>query len=146
MAIVPTETLQRQGYTRAVLLVEDEVLIRMDLAEELRLAGWTVYEASTADAAIELLRTSLQVDLVLTDVKMPGTCDGIELAALVRSERPAIRVAVMSGHYVPNWQEQHLFDGFFPKPVATDLLAKQLSDLMDGTQPAVTGFPRDVGA
>jgi DNA-binding NtrC family response regulator len=117
------------------LLVEDEILIRMDIGEELRRAGWTVYEAGSADAAIEFLRSPMIVDLVLTDVRMPGTKDGIQLAAFVRRERPAIRVAVMSGHYVPNWQEHNLFDDFFRKPLDTGLVVKQLTDLVKGTEP-----------
>jgi len=125
-----------------VLLVEDEILIRMDIGDELRRGGWTVYEVGTADAAIEFLRSPMVVDLVLTDVRMPGTLDGLELAAFLRREKPAVRVAVMSGHYVPNWQEQHLFDGFFPKPVDTDLVVKELGELVQGTAPlAARSFP-----
>jgi DNA-binding NtrC family response regulator len=120
----------------ALLLVEDEILIRMDIGDELRRAGWTVYEAASADAAIEFLRSPMLVDLVLTDVRMPGTVDGLVLAAFVRRERPGTRVAVMSGHYVPNRQEQHLFDGFFPKPVDTDLLVAELTELINATRAA----------
>jgi len=116
-----------------LLLVEDEILIRMDIGDQLRLAGWTVYEASTADAAIEVLRSPILVDLVLTDVRMPGTSDGITLAAVVRRERPGVRVVVMSGHYVPNGQDQHLFDGFVAKPLDTEQLIRQLSELIAGS-------------
>jgi len=114
-----------------ILVVEDEFLIRMDIAEELRLAGWSVYEAGTADAAIELLSTPIIVDLVLTDVQMPGRRDGIALAEFVRSERPAVRIAVMSGHHIPNPQQRHLYDGFFAKPFLAERIAKQLRALVE---------------
>jgi CheY-like chemotaxis protein len=117
-----------------VLIVEDEILIRMDIGDELRDAGWTVFEAASGDAAIELLRSPILLDLVLTDVRMPGSCNGIALAEFVRRERPGVRVAVMSGDYVPNWQQRNLFDAFFPKPVITELVAKRLLGLIKGTE------------
>ncbi|MER8567043.1 response regulator [Mesorhizobium sp. M0924] len=118
--------------SRVVLLAEDEILIRMDVADELRQAGWTVYEVGTADEAIELLLTSLRIDLVLTDVSMPGQANGLDLAAHVRRERPGVRVVVMSGHYFPSEQDKSLMDGFFWKPAYQ--LVPQLEKIMKGTK------------
>lgn len=116
-----------------VLLVEDEVLIRMDLADELREAGCTVYEAGTADAAIELLQTPMRVDLIVTDVRMPGKVTGIGLAEYVRQSRPGIKVVVMSGDYRPTEEDRHLFDGFFSKPFYPLLLVQAVNTLIKGT-------------
>ena len=121
-------------FALSVLLVEDEFLIRLDLADAFRRAGWTVYEAASGEEAIHLLHSPIGVGLVLTDVRMPGAVDGTTLAGWVRRERPAVRVAVMSGHYEPSLQERSLLDAFLTKPVAPELLVKQLAELMDGTR------------
>ena len=132
-----------------VLVVEDEFLIRMSISDELRLAGWTVYEAATADYAIDFLRSPLAVDLVLTDVRMPGVSNGLDVAAFVRKTRPGVKVAVMSGHYVPDWREQNLFDQFLSKPVIVDLV-RTLGELINGNAtaenhsvPASAADPKD---
>ncbi|MFN7023937.1 MAG: response regulator [Pseudorhizobium sp.] len=101
---------------RRVLLVEDEVLIRMDIAETLRDNGWEVIEASTADDAIEVLQRDVNFRLLLTDVHMPGTKDGLHLARLAKCY-PHIKVAVMSGGYFPSQDDEKSFDIFLPKPV-----------------------------
>jgi len=75
-------TENRQSPT--VLLVEDEVLVRMMLADQLREAGCTVVEASDADEALLLLRQNLvRIDLVISDVRMPGSMDGLGLARVI---------------------------------------------------------------
>lgn len=114
-----------------VLLVEDEVLIRLDLSDELRDSGCTVYEAGTADMAMELLKTPMRVDVVVTDVRMPGNTNGMDLAALVRENRPTTKVVVMSGDHIPDDEEQHLFDGFFPKPFDSRSLVKTIKALQN---------------
>jgi PleD family two-component response regulator len=67
-----------------VLLVEDEVLIRSVIAETLRDAGLLVIEAANADEAWSYLQTGASVDLVFSDIQMPGSMDGIELARKVK--------------------------------------------------------------
>lgn len=124
-----------------VLLVEDEVLIRMDLADVLRDAGCTVYEAGTADAAIELLQSPMRIDLVVTDVRMPGKVNGIGLAEYVRQNRPGIKVVVMSGDYHPRQEDQHLFERFFLKPFSPQMLIKAMEALMKGTDPGADRSP-----
>ncbi|TIM23524.1 MAG: response regulator [Mesorhizobium sp.] len=129
-----------QSGASVVLLVEDDLFIRMDVGEQLREAGWTVYEVGTADEAIELLRTPMMIDLVLTDVEMPGKLDGLGLAAYVRSERPALKLAIMSGHVRPAQQHAHLFDRFFSKPVTA--LVAELRTLMNATETPADRSPR----
>lgn len=80
-----------------VLVVEDEVLIRLATSDELRDIGFEVVEAANADEAMRYLRTS-RVDAVLTDVRMPGTMDGLELARIVRKQYPDVAVFIVSGH------------------------------------------------
>jgi CheY-like chemotaxis protein len=82
----------------SILIVEDEVLIRLDLADELRAAGYRVIEAINADEALAVLRGVAKVDLVLTDVRMPGSIDGHALALTIRSELPNIKIVIASAH------------------------------------------------
>lgn len=112
---------------RRALLVEDEVLIRIDIAETLRENGWEVIEARTADDAIELLSRDSDFQLLLTDVHMPGIKDGLHLARLAK-ELSHIKVAVMSGGHLPRPEDERPFDIFLPKPIG-DLL-KELSPLL----------------
>ena len=102
----------RTGAT--VLVVEDEVLVRMMIADELRSAGYTVFEASNAHETLEVLRHRPNVRLLFTDLRMPGSMDGVKLARLIRSEYPAVKIVLTSGHLAAvDWVEH---DGFFPKP------------------------------
>lgn len=67
-----------------VLLVEDEVLIRMVVADYLRECGYRVLEAGNADDAFKILTTNEPIDVVCTDVQMPGTLDGFGLSRWIR--------------------------------------------------------------
>jgi CheY-like chemotaxis protein len=81
----------------AVLVVEDELLVRMDVASTLEDAGFKVYEAVNADEAVGLLEEFADIYVLVTDVDMPGSIAGLELAHYVRSRRP-IKIIVTSGH------------------------------------------------
>jgi CheY-like chemotaxis protein len=81
----------------SVLVVEDEVLVRTSVAEYLRACGYRVLEAKDADEATQILRNDDDIDIVFTDVQMPGSLDGFGLAQWVRRERPRIRVIITSG-------------------------------------------------
>lgn len=80
-----------------LLLVEDEGLIRSLIGDGLRGEGYDVIEAETADAAAQLLNREL-VDVLMTDVRMPGKLDGIDLAFYARSVSPRLPVLVVSGY------------------------------------------------
>jgi CheY-like chemotaxis protein len=80
-----------------ILFVEDEVLTRMDMAEFLRQSGYRVSEAASAAEAIDALNSKFAVDLVVTDVRMPGETDGFALAEWIRTNRPGVEVILSSG-------------------------------------------------
>jgi CheY-like chemotaxis protein len=80
-----------------ILFVEDEVLIRMDMAEFLRECGYRVHEAGNANEAIEALQSKMSVDLVVTDIHMPGEMDGFALARWIEDNRPGVAVILTSG-------------------------------------------------
>ena len=80
-----------------VLVVEDDVLVRMVVAAYLRECGFNVVEAGDAREAIRVLETDTQVDIVFSDVNMPGDMDGFGLAQWVRRERPGLKIILTSG-------------------------------------------------
>jgi CheY-like chemotaxis protein len=81
-----------------ILVVDDEVLIRMVLSDYLQDCGFKVLEAGTVAEAIAIIEASQSViDLVFSDVNMPGGKDGIELAQWVKTNRPQLPVLLTSG-------------------------------------------------
>ena len=84
-----------------VLVVEDEWLIRLDLADGLREAGRAVVEAANGAEAIAYLQSGAPVDLIVTDVRMPGPVDGLAVLTFARRWLPNLPVIVCSGHLDP---------------------------------------------
>ena len=82
-----------------VLLVEDDVLLRFLLAEKLREAGLGVIEAPNADEAFSYIQTAAQIDLLFTDVQMPGSIDGVGLARRIGTGYPSVRIILTSGNH-----------------------------------------------
>jgi CheY-like chemotaxis protein len=82
----------------SILVVEDEVLIRLAVVDHLQDRGFRVMGVSNAAEAIEALEANLHVDLVFTDVKMPGAMDGIDLARWIRARHPRMPIIFASGH------------------------------------------------
>jgi CheY-like chemotaxis protein len=84
----------------AVLIVDDEPLIRETLAEMLSGTSLLILEAADSREALEILKKrAYQVAILITDVRMPGEMDGLDLARSAQRSWPWIRVIVMSGHY-----------------------------------------------
>ena len=125
---VPVSTAMR-AERPTILLIEDEVLIRMMLADELRGRGFNVVEAQNADEALTLLQSRVPVGLVLTDVQLPGSMDGIGLARLLRATRPELKVVIASGNIscAPGGDIAH---AFFGKPYAPDHIVKCIETLL----------------
>jgi two-component system, response regulator PdtaR len=113
-----------------ILVVEDEILIRLMIAEALRDAGFGVVEAGTADEALAILEKDTPVDLVFSDVRMPGTMDGIALAALLRKTRPDLKIAIASG-YSPDWSSPNLADAFIGKPYEVARAVNRIKALLE---------------
>ena len=99
-----------------VLIVEDDVLVRMSAAEIISESGFDVVEAETADRAIAILESRPDVQVVFTDIRLPGSMDGLQLARLVQRKWPPIKVVATSGHVAI--READLPDGgiFLLKP------------------------------
>lgn len=86
-----------------VLVVDDDLLVREPIADYLREVGYEVLEAGDAHEAIELVDHADHVDLVFTDVRMPGELDGVGLARWVRAHRPDLPVLLTSGYDGSGW-------------------------------------------
>jgi two-component system, response regulator PdtaR len=114
----------------AVLVVEDEALIRMAIVDELEDAGFEVFQAHNADAAIVLLRANLQIEIMFTDIDMPGGVDGLKLAAAVRDRWPPIRIIVTSGYQAIEAYQLPAKAKFFLKPYSTVEVIESIRELL----------------
>ncbi len=116
---------------KVVLVVEDEWLIRETLCEVLANAGFDVMEAERADLALETLeQRAPAVDLLFTDVTMPGSMDGLELARRVSVSQPDIAIVVASGNFIPSRSELPPGSLFLSKPYSFRALPGQLRAFM----------------
>jgi CheY-like chemotaxis protein len=111
-----------------VLLVEDEVLTRLMLADELRNQGLQVLEASNADEALTVLQSSLPVHLLFTDIRMPGEMDGVALAKLAHARFPQIKSIIGSSGRPESIDD--FADAFLAKPYDLRELIKQVRRLL----------------
>ncbi|WP_337268310.1 response regulator [Oryzifoliimicrobium ureilyticus] len=114
----------------AVLVVDDEALIRMALADALSEAGYAVIEASTVLEAVAALALHENIRTVITDVDMPGPLHGLDLARLVASTMPLTQIVVASGHNV-HAKDLPLGASFLPKPYNIDALVRDLPRLRE---------------
>ena len=97
------------------VVVEDEWLIRMELADALMSAGVDVFEAGAGEDALAYLDDDHPVDVLITDIRLPGKMDGWDLAEAFRAARPKIGVIYASAN--PPQEHRKVPDSiFFPKP------------------------------
>lgn len=82
---------------RTILVVDDEPLIRLNLADFFADEGFQVFEAEDAPTAIAILESNSSIQVVLTDVQMPGSMDGVKLAHYIRDRYPPTLLVVASG-------------------------------------------------
>jgi two-component system, response regulator PdtaR len=99
-----------------ILVVEDEVLIRMGAIQMLEEAGFEAVEASNADDAIRILEIRSDIRAVFTDINMPGTLDGLRLAHAVRGRWPPIHLILTSGLSSPGEHDLPANGRFLRKP------------------------------
>src|SRR5271170_1053720 len=115
-----------------VLVVEDELLLRMQAVEMIAAAGFEVVEAGNADQAIEILEARRDITVVFTDIQMPGSMDGLKLARAVRGRWAPIKMVATSGHV--NVGEKDLPEGgrFLSKPYSPRQVTGVLRELTGG--------------
>lgn len=114
---------------KVVLVVEDEPLLRMmavDLVEE---AGFEAVEAAGADEAVAILEARTDITIVFTDVDMPGSMDGLKLAAAIRDRWPPIEIIITSGHVRVEDDAIPAHTKFFPKPYNSRAIVAMLHEM-----------------
>ena len=104
---------------RAILMVEDEVLASEYLEFVLQRAGYEPIPAASAEEALAVLEHRRDVELVVTDINLPGM-NGLQLAALVRGQWPAINIIVVTGYSSPRSEEIPTGSLFVPKPYSAE--------------------------
>src|SRR5436305_15145957 len=101
----------------AVLVVEDEMMLRMRAVDIVEDAGFTPLEAVNADDALAILESRSDIELLFTDIQMPGSMNGLKLAHAVHERWPAIKIILVSGQVTPNEGDRPAESQFFGKPV-----------------------------
>jgi len=113
-----------------VLIVEDEPLVRMLGADVLEDAGFEVVEAFNGDEALQVLDARPDIKVLFTDVNMPGSLDGLELARVVHERRPDIKLLIASGQ-VRLSEDQIPDQGrFLTKPYGPEAIVRHVRELM----------------
>lgn len=113
------------------LIVEDEPLVRVFVAEVLQGAGYCVFEASNAQDALTILDERDDIQIVMTDIEMPGEMDGLELAGTIRARWPETAILVNSGRVRPEPEALPIGAGFIAKPYRVAELLRQLEILLE---------------
>ena len=120
----------------SVLVVEDDDLVRLLAVDVLAEAGFRVYEATGADGAIRTLEEREDIGAVFTDIDMPGSMDGLELARRVGGRWPHVRVIVTSGAGRGARSELPAGGIFIPKPYSASGIVARLRAMLDAPTPA----------
>jgi CheY-like chemotaxis protein len=90
-------------HAQRVLVIEDEIFVRCAVGDHLRTCGMHVIEAANAVEAIRVLASGIDIDLVFSDVQMPGFVDGVDLAQWVALEHPCIKLVLTAGPAERSW-------------------------------------------
>ncbi|KQW81087.1 hypothetical protein ASC89_04450 [Devosia sp. Root413D1] len=112
-----------------ILVVDDEPLIRLGLVSLLEEWGHQAVSAGNAAAAIAALEADQTIELVVTDINMPGTMDGIGLAKYVAGRWPPVRLIVMSGKVAPADNELPAGARFFSKPFRDQVMQAAIEEM-----------------
>jgi len=113
-----------------VLIVEDEMILRMRAVDIVEDAGFNPVEAVNADQAISILESRSDISLLLTDIQMPGSIDGLKLAHAVHDRWPSIKIILVSGQVKPSDTERPANSRFFGKPLGVDQMIAELQDMV----------------
>src|SRR3984885_1703356 len=113
-----------------VLVVEDEMILRMRAADLVEDAGFLPIEAVNADEAISILESRSDISLLFTDIQMPGSIDGLMLAHAVHDRWPSIKIILVSGQVKPSDAERPADSRFFGKPLGVEQMIGELQAMV----------------
>ena len=113
-----------------VLIVEDEMMLRMRAVDIVEDAGFRPVEAVNADEALSILESRSDISLLFTDIQMPGSMDGLKLAHAVHDRWPGIKIILVSGQVNPSAAEKPADSRFFGKPLSVEKMIKELQAMV----------------
>ena len=113
-----------------VLVVEDELVLRMRAVDIVEDAGFNPIEAINADEALSILEERSDISLLFTDIQMPGTIDGLKLAHAVHKRWPAIKIILVSGKVELSDADKLAASRFFGKPVEAKQMVAELQEMV----------------
>jgi len=113
-----------------ILIIDDEPVVRLDARDILEDAGYVVSEAASADEAMTLLTEGKNTEAILTDINMPGTLGGLELARIVDGLMPEVAIIIMSGHQLPRREDLPLKATFVAKPFSPSVLLQRVAEAL----------------
>jgi two-component sensor histidine kinase/DNA-binding response OmpR family regulator len=114
----------------AVLVVEDEMLLRMRAVDIVEDAGFRPVEATNADDALAILESRSDIELLFTDIQMPGSIDGLKLAHAVHERWPLIKIILVSGQLKLTDEDKPVDSRFFGKPLDVKQMIAEMQDLI----------------
>lgn len=113
-----------------VLVVEDEMMLRMKVVDMVEDAGYRPVEAVDADEAMTILQSRSDIALMLTDVQMPGSMNGLQLAHAVHERWPPIKIILASGQMKLSGSDIPLNSRFFGKPLQSDKVIAEMREML----------------
>jgi two-component sensor histidine kinase/CheY-like chemotaxis protein len=113
-----------------VLIVEDEMILRMRAVDIVEDAGFTPIEAVNADDALAILESRSDIEMLFTDIQMPGSMDGLKLAHAVRERWPKIKIILVSGQLTLTDADKPVDSRFYGKPLDVKHMIAELQDTM----------------
>src|ERR1700694_3987256 len=113
-----------------VLVVEDEMLLRMRAVDMVEDAGFTPVEAINADDALAILESRSDIELLFTDIQMPGSMDGLKLAYAVHARWPLIKIILVSGQLKLTDDDKPVDSRFFGKPLDVKQMIAEMQDML----------------
>jgi CheY-like chemotaxis protein len=119
---------------KVILIIEDEYLVRLMIADHLRASGYVVIEVANASEALVVIASQTQIDLVFSDINVPGWLDGEVLANWLSIRRPDIPVILTSGVITPSLENLSDAFRFMPKPYVLANVEKTIQDLLGEAQ------------
>jgi two-component sensor histidine kinase/CheY-like chemotaxis protein len=115
---------------RAVLVVEDEMMLRMRAVDMVEDAGFTAVEAINADDALAILESRSDIELLFTDIQMPGSMDGLKLAYAVHKRWPLIKIILVSGQLNLTDSDKPADSRFFGKPLDVKQMILEMQNMI----------------
>src|SRR5882757_2022411 len=124
-----------------VLVVEDELVLRMRAVDIVEDAGFIAIEAVNADQALSILESRSDISLLFTDIQMPGSMDGLKLAYAVHKRWPGIKIILVSGQVKLTDVDKPANSRFFGKPLEVKQMIAELQEMVGAGALAIVAEP-----